>query len=141
MEIVEKNQIEISGKLQGFRANKHADIDALELTNEKGTAKVNFPPHTAKAITTNELIAMNWNNELQVWHAEAKAEEKTLNSLTVQATDQSGRPGQWTIQPATQLYIIPEHVQDDSDADTIGAWPENGVMGTQLGPKSNGKPS
>jgi len=30
--------------------------------------------------------------------------------------------------------------KNGSDADSIGAWPENGIFGTQLGPNRNGKP-
>ncbi len=30
---------------------------------------------------------------------------------------------------------------DASDAASVGAWPENGIFGTQLGPNRNGKPS
>ncbi len=30
---------------------------------------------------------------------------------------------------------------DGSDAASVGAWPENGIFGTQLGPNRNGKPS
>ena len=62
-------------------------------------------------------------------------------SIAVQAVDQSGRPGQHTIRTATRAYVPPVRIRDGSDAASIGAWPENGVFGTQLGPNRNGKPT
>ncbi|MDN3584270.1 metallophosphoesterase family protein [Mucilaginibacter flavus] len=76
-----------------------------------------------------------------LWKATIQVKDRSINELTVKATDATGRPGIWTIQPPTNDYTQGEFVRDGSDADTIGAWPENGLFGTQLGPNSNGKPS
>lgn len=84
---------------------------------------------------------MNFSEKDNLWKATVQAQEQPLNELTVKATDSTGRPGIWTIQPATNDYKEREYKRDGSDADTIGAWPENGLFGTQLGPNSNGKPS
>lgn len=89
----------------------------------------------------NDWKEMALDEKHRVWLANAYPKEQPLNSLTVKATDQSGRPGQWTIQHATDQYQLPDHVKDGSDADTIDAWPENGLFGTQLVPNRNGKPS
>ena len=64
-----------------------------------------------------------------------------LARITVRAVDETGRPGQHTISAATRAYVAPVRAQNGSDADSIGAWPENGIFGTQLGPNRNGKPS
>lgn len=63
-----------------------------------------------------------------------------LATLTVQAVDETGRPGQHTIQAATRAYVPPVRVRNGSDFASIGAWPENGIFATQLGPNRNGKP-
>ncbi len=39
------------------------------------------------------------------------------------------------------LVVSPARVRDGSDADSIGAWPQNGIFGTQLGPNRNAKPT
>ena len=62
-------------------------------------------------------------------------------TITVQATDETGRPGQHTIRAATPSHVPPVRTRNGSDAASVGAWPENGIFGTQLGPNRNGKPS
>ena len=48
METLEKQGTEVSGVVEKYLANKHGDIDALELKTANETVKINFPPHTAK---------------------------------------------------------------------------------------------
>ncbi|MBD2753061.1 hypothetical protein [Spirosoma validum] len=50
------------------------------------------------------------------------------------------RSGHHTLQLARAGQKIPERIKNGSDADSIGAWPENGIFGTQLEPNRNGKP-
>lgn len=64
-----------------------------------------------------------------------------LFDIIVEATDSTGRPGMHNIKLATPLYPIFKKEQNGSNKNTIGAWPENGIFGTQLGPNQNGKPS
>ena len=90
---------------------------------------------------TSDWQEMDYKEEDKSWRTVAEANDQLLDRLTIKATDITGRPGIWSIQPGTNAYIPAEKVRDGSDADTIGAWPENGVMGTQLGPNKNGKPS
>ncbi|QXV64241.1 metallophosphoesterase [Mucilaginibacter sp. 21P] len=78
-------------------------------------------------------------NTGNLWQASINANQNAF-SLEITATDVTGRPGKWSLQPATASYQLPVRKKDGSDADTIGAWPENGLMGTQLGPNSNAKP-
>lgn len=62
-------------------------------------------------------------------------------TLTVQATNDTGRPGVHNIKVPGGLFSPQERAKDGSNKNTIGAWPENGIFGTQLGPNQNGKPS
>ncbi|MDX7952373.1 metallophosphoesterase [Lichenihabitans sp. Uapishka_5] len=79
-----------------------------------------------------------WSGTLTL-SAEDLAERRV--PITVRATDASGRPGQHTILAATPAHVRPERIRNGSDAASIGAWPDNGIPGTQLGPNRNGKPS
>jgi 3',5'-cyclic-AMP phosphodiesterase len=64
-----------------------------------------------------------------------------LATITVQAVDETGRPGQHSIRAAMKGYARQMRARNGSDAASIGAWPENGVFATQLGPNRNGRPS
>ena len=79
----------------------------------------------------------------RVWTAtlilDADRSSDRLVTIVVQAIDDSGRPGQHTIRAATGTYVPPTRIRDGSDAASVGAWPENGIFGTQLGPNRNGK--
>jgi Icc protein len=59
--------------------------------------------------------------------------------IAVRATEVSGRQGSDVIEPATDLSGIPISRGIGSDADTVGAWAERGLLGTQLGPNRNGR--
>jgi 3',5'-cyclic-AMP phosphodiesterase len=61
--------------------------------------------------------------------------------LTVEARDNFGDidTDTDTIQVAVRGYRPPNRAADGSDADTIGAWPERHILGTQLGPNRNGR--
>ena len=77
----------------------------------------------------------------RLWTARVPVPAGRLVSVTVQAVDESGRPGQHTIRAATQGYAAPVRTPNGSDAASVGAWPENGILGTQLGPNRNGASS
>ena len=59
--------------------------------------------------------------------------------LSVRAADIGGRIGTDAIEPAGDAALIPTSKGIGSDADAIGAWPEKGLLGTQLGPNRNGR--
>jgi 3',5'-cyclic-AMP phosphodiesterase len=61
------------------------------------------------------------------------------STLTVRALTTYGRPGQHTIAPAINPFEPPSRQRDGSDAASVGAWPENGIPGTQLGPNRHGR--
>lgn len=59
--------------------------------------------------------------------------------LTVRAWDAAGGMGQDVVEPATDRTERVVSKGIGSDADAIGAWPEKGLLGTQLGPNRNGR--
>lgn len=77
----------------------------------------------------------------RIWSATIEIPLVELITLTVEAIDESGRPGRHAIQLGTPLHKTVTRIKNGSDAASIGAWPENGIFGTQLGPNRNDKPS
>lgn len=53
MELLEKQETEVSGVVKKYLSNKHGDVDAFEIQTDEKAIKINFPPHTAKTIKTN----------------------------------------------------------------------------------------
>ncbi len=53
METTAKEGTEVSGVVEKYLANKHGDIDAMELRTDKENVKISFPPHTAKTVMHN----------------------------------------------------------------------------------------
>jgi hypothetical protein len=85
--------------------------------------------------------SMTCSSDGRLWTGRLSLPADRLATITVQAVDETGRPGQHSIRAATSAYVAPTRSRDGSDAASIGAWPENGVFATQLGPNRNGKPS
>lgn len=76
-----------------------------------------------------------------IWRAAATVPAFTtaLLPLTVEARDATGRLGRHQLTLARAPYQPPQRLGAGSDATSIGAWEENGIMGTQLGPNRNAK--
>ena len=72
------------------------------------------------------------------WSAALDVPDAPLVTVEVRAVDATGRPGMHAVRAAGPGYAPPAHVGRGSDADAVGAWPENGILGTQLGPNRNG---
>lgn len=92
-------------------------------------------------VDDGQWIAMTRASGERCWSADVSWPADSLVNLTVQAIDASGRLGQHAIEVPARAYVSPARVRDGSDADSIGAWPQNGIFGTQLGPNRNGKPT
>lgn len=90
---------------------------------------------------SGEPTLMTWHDQSELWTCQLPALDPNLTMITVEAIDQSGRIGQQTILVAGPCYVAPKRQGVGSDADSIGAWPENGILATQLGPNRNAKPS
>lgn len=59
--------------------------------------------------------------------------------LAVRALDAEGGVGEDRIEPAGDSVALPVSKGLGSDADAVGAWPDRGILGTQLGPNRNGR--
>jgi Icc protein len=60
-------------------------------------------------------------------------------TICVTAENDRGATGSETIEIATSTHLAVDRHANGSDADAIGAWPERGIPGTQLGPNRNGR--
>lgn len=88
----------------------------------------------------NRHVRVPMRFEAGCWKAILPVPSGELFSLTVEAVDDHGRPARHTITVGTASYKLPPRTRNGSDLDSIGAWPENGIYGTQLGPNRNSKP-
>ena len=70
-----------------------------------------------------------------LWQSPAAA----AGRIVVRARDARGRIDMDAIEPASLAFTPPQRRADGSDADSIGAWPEKGIPGGQLGPNRNGR--
>ncbi len=97
--------------------------------------------HVACQVEGGEWRPMTRAAAERVWTVRLPVPAERLVTITVQAVDETGRPGQHTIRIATRAYVPPPRLRSGSDAASVGAWPENGIFGTQLGPNRNAKTS
>jgi 3',5'-cyclic-AMP phosphodiesterase len=78
-----------------------------------------------------------------VWETELEVEQFAtgVHPLTVELTDEGGRVGRDIVRVAAGLSNTREtDIRSERDTDcVIGAWPERGILGTQLGPNKNGR--
>jgi len=70
-----------------------------------------------------------------VWQASAPRRGRVV----VRARDARGRTDEDGVDPASPDWSAPVRRADGSDADRIGAWPEKGLLDTQLGPNRRGR--
>ena len=77
-----------------------------------------------------------------VWQAEATCPvgASLPLALTVEARDATGRPGRHQLQLAPAPYLPVGRPGAGSDAASLGAWEDNSILGTQLGPNRNARP-
>ena len=73
------------------------------------------------------------------WTAAIASSPEALFELTVRAFAEDGRPAAHSIRVAGRGFDLPKREAAGSDAASIGAWPENGISGAQLGPNRNGR--
>jgi Icc protein len=78
-----------------------------------------------------------------VWHASFDIDRlpEGVNRLTAHFEDGNGKSARDTIRlinPASGQSKSASRIPGDSD-NAIGAWPEHGILGTQLGPNKNGR--
>lgn len=76
------------------------------------------------------------SEEDPLWEARCEAPG---NTVRVRARDAKDRTDQDMVEPARPGWTMPKRAGDGSDQDRVGAWPERGILDTQLGPNRNGK--
>jgi Icc protein len=91
--------------------------------------------------TEGDWVTMTSAGQDNLWTARiAVKTDRPTFPLTVRAEDEHGRLGQHIVEIATGGFVPATHPRKGSDAAALGAWPENGILGTQLGPNRNAKP-
>lgn len=71
-----------------------------------------------------------------LWEARCAASDEPVR---VRARDARGRRDEDRVEPVRPGWTPPERAADGSDRDRVGAWPEKGILDTQLGPNRNGR--
>jgi 3',5'-cyclic-AMP phosphodiesterase len=89
-------------------------------------------------INDGSWVSMNATSTGSHWIQTCAAPEQPF-VLTVEAKDNAGHVDTDTIRVTEKSYRPTDRIADGSDADTIGAWPERHILGTQLGPNRNGR--
>lgn len=96
---------------------------------------------TAKAAIGGESVLMRRVADSEVWEAEldAGALASGVHSLRVVALDRDGRSAADEIRVLIGAErTVRERAERDQD-NALKAWPEHGLLGTQLGPNKNGR--
>ena len=75
-------------------------------------------------------------SETAVWEAVGP---EHAGPVSVRARDARARSDEDRVEPAAEGWTPPPRHADGSDADRIEAWPERGILGSQLGPNRNGR--
>ena len=106
----------------------------------KVRAKLWGEPEVARmtALFDGQDVSMQRVGKSQVWEADLSASHEGVYALTVAAEDQRGK----IITDEIRVVIGPRAGQDRMQRDqenALQAWPEHGLLGTQLGPNKNGK--
>jgi hypothetical protein len=97
-------------------------------------------------VTSVSATLAHWTANLaqipdsQVWHETLNTTHipSGIHSLHIVAHTEDGKIAEDTIQIALGAPPAPQRFEKDQDNE-IGAWPEHGLLGTQLGPNKNGK--
>ena len=84
----------------------------------------------------------DWMPMRRVASSEALWEARGLtfrHHVSVRAHDAQDRTDEDRIEPPGEDWTAPKVLPDGSDLHRIGAWPERGILGTQLGPNRRGR--
>lgn len=91
-------------------------------------------------IDEGKWMLMKLSKGKKIWSTRVALNDASESStITVEATDESGRPGAHTIVYSAEKVSV-KKLKSGSDEFRIGSWAENHIFGTQLGPNRNAKP-
>ena len=113
---------EITQETLKVRAKFWGEAEAVE-----ATAHVDGRAHPMKRV-----------NDSHIWEAEVPTPPEGIHPLKVFFEDVHGRVATDEIHLAIGKHAERKFEQRDQD-NALGAWPEHGLLGTQLGPNKNGK--
>ena len=88
-------------------------------------------------LKTVEAIA-HWVNSSQVWEVEVSIPREGTHALKVSFKDAGGKLASHESRLAVGQHVERKSEERDQD-NALEAWPEHGLLGTQLGPNKNGK--
>lgn len=117
----------------------------------RGTCLVRANVFNSKGVTSvscridhgPKLVMESAAEANRTWSCDVFALDDGRHNIAVHALDTSGAAAAedaitiLVAQPGE--YDPPARTTDGSDAESIGAWPEKGILGTQLGPNKNGR--
>ena len=92
----------------------------------------------ATAALNGQLFPMKRVDDSQVWEAEVPTPHEGVHSLQVSFEDECRNVASDEIRIAVGQRMERQSVERDQD-NALEAWPEHGLLGTQLGPNKNGK--
>ena len=95
-------------------------------------------PVQATAHLDGYVVPMKRIDNSHVWEADVSALHQGVYSLKVSVKDARGKVATDEIRIASRDLAKREWIERDQD-NTLEAWPEHGLLGTQLGPNKNGK--
>ncbi len=88
-------------------------------------------------IDESNWMPMKLAEDNTTWFVSTQIKNEKETTVTVKAVDETGRPGMHTIIYSPEKINEIKNLKQGSDEYTIGAWAENHVFGTQLGPNRN----
>lgn len=86
----------------------------------------------------SEWQPMNFSASEQVWTLDSEIPGGAFQ-VCVRATDRAGATGFDSIEAISTVDETQKRRADGSDRDSISAWEEKHIMGTQFGPNRNGR--
>jgi hypothetical protein len=92
----------------------------------------------ATAHLDRQVLPMKRVENSQVWEVNVSAPHEGVFSLVVSVEDVRGKVATDEIRVVIGDLAERERVERDQD-NALEAWPEHGLLGTQLGPNENGK--
>jgi hypothetical protein len=92
----------------------------------------------ATATLNGNTVLMSRVEDSLVWEAQLDGIPYGIHPLKVVVEDAGGHAATDEIRIAIGDRARPERAERDQD-NALGAWPEHGLVGTQLGPNKNGK--
>jgi Icc protein len=116
--------------------------DSTEISQETVKVRAKFWGETEAVRATAHMggrdIPMEQIENSQVWETIATAPHEGVYSLVVSIEDEHGKVATDEIRTATANLTQRALLERDQD-NALKAWPEHGLLGTQLGPNKNGR--